>query len=228
LFWLLARRHASAAVLLSRDVLLTLSALFVAVMTVFSARAMEARYIAAIGIALIPAVIESALQLAPKLRQASRGLLLAGGIIYLAIPMAYGAFSVVGKIARTPAYRTGPSGLYNPLFATTDAKSPVAELTAGFNPDSDLWYLTEAFTAMDLPGRAIMQHADFLPVARLNQTFQTSKPLRIHLLLPPWFEQNGKGTAIRGEFLGAVNWSSTTVPGLNYVEWTATLVAVSN
>jgi hypothetical protein len=66
LFWLLARRHASAAVLLSRDVLLTLSALFVAVMTVFSARAMEARYIAAIGIALIPAVIESALQLAPK------------------------------------------------------------------------------------------------------------------------------------------------------------------
>jgi hypothetical protein len=228
LFWLLARRHASAAVLLSRDVLLTLSALFVAVMTVFSARAMEARYIAAIGIALIPAVIESALQLAPKLRQASRALLVAGGIVYLAIPMAYGAFSVVGKIARTPAYRTGPSGLYNPLFATTDARSPVAELTAGFNPDSDLWYLTEAFTAMDLPGRAIMQHADFLPVARLNQTFQTSKPLRIHLLLPPWFEQNGKGTAIRGEFLGAVNWSSTTVPGLNYVEWTATLVAVSN
>jgi hypothetical protein len=228
LFWLLARRHASAAVLLSRDVLLTLSALFVAVMTVFSARAMEARYIAAIGIALIPAVIESALQLAPKLRQASRALLVAGGIVYLAIPMAYGAFSVVGKIARTPAYRTGPSGLYNPLFATTDARSPVAELTAGFNPDSDLWYLTEAFTAMDLPGRAIMQHADFLPVARLNQRFQTSKPLRIHLLLPPWFEQNGKGAAIRGEFLGAGNWSSRTVPGMIYVEWTASLAAVSN
>jgi hypothetical protein len=228
LFWLLVRRHASAAVLLSRDVLLTLSALFVAVMTVFSARAMEARYIAAIGIALIPAVIESALQLAPKLRQASRALLVAGGIVYLAIPMAYGAFSVVGKIARTPAYRTGPSGLYNPLFATTDARSPVAELTAGFNPDSDLWYLTEAFTAMDLPGRAIMQHADFLPVARLNQRFQTSKPLRIHLLLPPWFEQNGKGAAIRGEFLGAGNWSSRTVPGMIYVEWTASLAAVSN
>jgi hypothetical protein len=197
-------------------------------MTVFSARAMEARYIAAIGIALIPAVIESALQLAPKLRRASRALLVAGGIVYLAIPMAYGAFSVVGKIARTPAYRTGPSGLYNPLFATTDARSPVAELTAGFNPDSDLWYLTEAFTAMDLPGRAIMQHADFLPVARLNQKFQTSKPLRIHLLLPPWFEQNGKGAAIRGEFLGAGNRSSRTVPGMIYVEWTASLVAVSN
>jgi hypothetical protein len=73
-----------------------------------------------------------------------------------------------------------------------------------------------------------MQHADFLPVARLNQRFQTSKPLRIHLLLPPWFEQNGKGAAIRGEFLGAGNWSSRTVPGMIYVEWTASLAAVSN
>lgn len=228
LFWLLVRRHASPAVLLSRDVLLTLSALFVAVMTVFSARAMEARYIAAIGIALVPAAFESAFHLAPKTLRAARPLLLAAGIIYLAIPMAYGAFSVLGKIARTPAYRSGPSGLYNPLFATTDAMSPVAELTAGFNPDSDVWYLTEAFTAMDLPGRAILQHADFLPVARLNQTFQTSKPLRIHLLLPPWFEQNGKGAAIRGEFLGAGNWSSRTVPGMIYVEWTASLAAVSN
>jgi hypothetical protein len=228
LFWLLVRRHASPAVILSRDVLLTLSALFVAVMAVFSARAMEARYIAAIGIALIPAVIESAMQLAPKLRLAARALLLAGGIIYVAIPMAYGAFSVVGKIARTPAYRAGPSGLYNPLFATNNARPPIAELTATFNPQSDVWYLTEAFTAMDLPGRAIMQHADFLAVDALKGTFRTSKPMRVHLLLPPWFEQNGKGTAIRGEFLGAGGWSSSTVPGMNYVEWTASLVAVSN
>ena len=142
--------------------------------------------------------------------------------------MAYGAFSVVGKIARTPVYRAGPSGLYNPLFATSDARAPLAELTATFNPQSDVWYLTEAFTAMDLPGRAILQHADFLPVDALKRTFRTSKPMRVHLLLPPWFEQNGKGAAIRGEFLGAGNWSSRTVSGMNYVEWTATLTAVSN
>jgi hypothetical protein len=228
LLWLLVRRHSSPALLLSRDVLLTLAALFVAVMTVFSARAMEARYIAAIGIALIPAALESAFRLAPKLRRVNRALLLAGGIVYLAIPMAYGAFSVVGKIARTPAYHTGPSGLYNPLFATTDARTPLAELAAGFNPDSDVWYLTEPLTAMDLPGRAIMQHADFLPLAQLNQTFLASKPLRIHLLLPPWFEQNDKGKVIRAEFPQAKNWSSRVVPGMNYVEWTATLFPVGN
>ncbi|OLE11582.1 MAG: hypothetical protein AUG89_09390 [Acidobacteria bacterium 13_1_20CM_4_56_7] len=64
LFWLLTHRHSNPALLLSRDVLLTVSALFVAIMTVFSARAMEARYIAAIGIALIPAVLDSAFHLA--------------------------------------------------------------------------------------------------------------------------------------------------------------------
>src|SRR5205085_4968087 len=80
LFWLLTHRHSNPALLLSRDVLLTVSALFVAIMTVFSARAMEARYIAAIGIALIPAVLDSAFHLAPKLRRANRALLLAGGI----------------------------------------------------------------------------------------------------------------------------------------------------
>jgi hypothetical protein len=228
-YWLLGRRHSNPALLLSPDVLLTLSALFVAVMTIFSARAMEARYIAAIGIALVPAALESAFHVTPKTLRAARPVLLAAGIIYLAIPMAYGGFSVVGKIARTPSsYRTGPSGLYNPLFASTDARTPVAELTADFNPESDIWYLTEAFSALNLPGRAIIQHADFLPVARLNQTFQTSKPLRIHLLLPPWFEQNGKGARIRAEFPRAINWSSRIVPGMNYVEWTATLFSGGN
>ncbi|OLE11581.1 MAG: hypothetical protein AUG89_09385 [Acidobacteria bacterium 13_1_20CM_4_56_7] len=81
---------------------------------------------------------------------------------------------------------------------------------------------------MDLPGRAIMQHADFLPLAQLNQTFRASKPLRIHLLLPPWFEQNDKGAVIRAEFPQGKNWSSRVVPGMNYVEWTATLFPAGN
>jgi hypothetical protein len=126
------------ALLLSRDVLIMLSALFVAVMTVFSARAMEARYIAAFGIALIPAALEAAFDLGPKLRRLSRALLLCVAISYLAIPIAYGGFSIIGKIARTPTrYQTGPSGVYNPLFANTDGKSGLVEWTKGFNPTSD-------------------------------------------------------------------------------------------
>jgi len=218
------RRHGNPALLLSRDVLVTISAVFLAVMTVFSARAMEARYIAAIAIALIPAALECAFTVAPGFSRVSRGILLAAGICYLAIPIAYGGFSVAGKIARTPtAYRAGPSGVYNPLFASMDAASAAASLRADFDPASDLWYLTEPFTAMDLPGRVILRHADFLPTDKLIENFQTSKPVRVHLLLPPWFEQNGKGSIIRGEFLGATNWSSRTLPGMNYIEWTATL-----
>lgn len=229
LFWLLLRRHSNPTLRLSRDLLVTVSALFPGVMTIFSARAMEARYIAAIGIALIPAALESAFDLAPKFRPSIRGILLTAAACYLAVPMAYGALSVVGKIARTTStYRTGPSGLYNPLFASADAKSPLIELIADFKTDSDIWYLTEAFTALDLPGRVILRHADFLSAAGLSETFQTSKAIRVHLLLPPWFEQNGKGPLIRGEFSGARNWSSRILPEMSYVEWTATLPGHQN
>jgi hypothetical protein len=41
------------------------------------------------------------------------------------------------------------------------------------------------------------------------------------LLLPPWFEENGKGAIIRAEFVGANNWSSHVIGDMNYVEWTA-------
>jgi hypothetical protein len=226
LFWLLMRRQSDPAMLLSRDLLATVSVLFLAVMTIFSARAMEARYIAAIGIAVIPAALQAASSIAPKLSRIGRAVLWIAAVCYLAVPVAYGAVSVVGKIQRTPAnYQSGPSGLYNPLFANADAKSAVAKVKADFDVSADVWYLTEAFTAMDLPGRAILRHADFLPSDGLMQRFRTTKAIRVHLLLPPWFEENGKGAIIRAEFVGANNWSSEIVEGMNYVEWTALVPA---
>jgi hypothetical protein len=226
LFWLLMRRHSDPAMRLSRDLLATVSVLFLAIMTVFSARAMEARYISAIGIAVIPAALQAASSIAPKLSRMGRVILWIAALCYLALPIAYGAVSVLGKIHRTPAnYQSGPSGLYNPLFANADAKSAVARVKADFNVSGDVWYLTEAFTAMDLPGRAILRHADFLPADALKQRFRTTKAIRVHVLLPPWFEENGKGAIIRAEFVDAVNWSSKTIPGMNYVEWTAVVRA---
>jgi hypothetical protein len=222
LFSLLMRRHSDSAMLLSRDLLATVSALFIVVMTLFSARAMEARYIAAIGIAIIPAALQAACNTAPELSRIGRTVLWIAAVCYLAVPIAYGALSVVGKIQRTPAnYQSGPSGLYNPLFANADAKSAVAKVKADFNASADVWYLTEAVTAMDLPGRAILRHADFLPAEGLHQRFRTTKAIRVHLLLPPWFEENGKGAIIRAEFVGANNWSSHVIRDMNYVEWTA-------
>jgi hypothetical protein len=226
LFWLLMRRHSDPAMRLSRDLLATVSVLFLAIMTVFSARAMEARYISAIGIAVIPAALQAASSIAPKLSRMGRVILWIAALCYLALPIAYGAVSVLGKIHRTSAnYQSGPSGLYNPLFANADAKSAVARVTADFNVSGDVWYLTEAFTAMDLPGRAILRHADFLPADGLKQRFRTTKAIRVHVLLPPWFEENGKGAIIRAEFVDAVNWSRKTIPGMNYVEWTAVVPA---
>jgi len=226
LFWLIVRRHhQNEALLLSRNVFLTISAAFLAVITVFNGRALEARLIAAFGIALIPAALEIALQVCPRLSRVAHGFLYAAALCYLALPIAYGAVSVIGKIARTPAgYRSGPSGLYNPMFASSDAKSTIAQLAVDFQPDFDVWYLTEPITALDLPGRVIIRHADFLSAEKLNETFYTTQSVRVHLLLPPWFEQNGKGSIIRGEFPQASGWSSKTLSNMNYVEWTATLL----
>jgi hypothetical protein len=225
LFYLLLRRHPrSQASLLSRDVLLTISATFIAVMTVFYGRAMEARYIAAIGIAVIPAALESAIALAPSVGRTSRAILVLAALGYLVIPVFYGAFAVIGKVARTPSgYRPGPSGIYNPLLSTTDSRSVIAALTADFNQDSDVWYLPEPLTALDLPGRVIIRHSDFLSADKLKEPFYTTRPVRVRLLLPPRFEENGKGATIRGNFPQASLWTSKAIPGMNYVEWTATL-----
>ncbi len=218
LFWVLVRRHSNPALSLARDVLLAVSVLFIAVMLVFSARAMEARYIAAIGIAMLPAAFEAAWSL--PLRRPAKALMAGVAIAYVFIPIAYGA---VGKVHRTPPFRAGESGLYNELLATTDARTPLSNLISDFDPRSDLWYVTEPLTAMDLPGRAIIRHADFLPREKLRESFHASQPMRVRLLLPARFEQSGKGQIIRANFPDAVGWSSQAVPSLNYVEWIGTL-----
>ena len=72
-------------------------------------------------------------------------------------------------------------------------------------------------SALDLPGRAIVVHADFTDLAALRKmAFQTSRPIRVHALLPPRFESNGKGDAIRSSFLHAGPWRHEPLPGSEY------------
>jgi hypothetical protein len=87
-----------------------------------------------------------------------------------------------------------------------------------------MWYLVEPLTALDLPGRAIVRHADFIDIAVLRRDrFVTSRRMRVHVLLPPRFENNGKGEAIRASFPQADGWVRREIPGAEYVSWTATL-----
>jgi hypothetical protein len=224
LLWLLVRSSREEAVLVARYVFLTAFGSFVLVTTVYGARAYEARYVSAIGIMLIPIVFHSAHELWPRASMRIRVVLILTGVFYIAIPMAYGAAAVVAKVRRTPTYTTGPSHFYNPLLADTDARAVVNELTEGFVSSTDVWYLTEPISALDLPGRAIIRHADFLSPDELRRDrFCTNRPVRMRLLLPPSFEQNGKAQVIMDSFGEAQNWHRATVAGANYVLWTAEL-----
>ena len=132
--------------------------------------------------------------------------------------------SVFAKIWRYPAdYRPAPSGVYNPLLAQSDAASVVDQLRRIYVPATDLWYLVEPVSALDVPGRTILRHADFTPIEDLREHFLTSRRIRVHALLPPRFEQNGKAEAIRGSFPQATGWTRQQVTGSEYDAWTTVL-----
>jgi len=72
----------------------------------------------------------------------------------------------------------------------------------------------------------VIRQADFQPQEQLRrEVFRTSVPLRILVLLPRHFEQNGKGVAIRSSFVQAKTWAKLETPGCSYIRWAAELEA---
>ena len=223
LFWLLTRPSKRDSMVLSRLLFLLTFVAFIGTMSVFWARALEARYISAIGIALIPGTVEAAAAMWPKASRITREALVIAALFYIAIPMGYGAVAVIGKVQRTSAYKSGPSGFYNPLFADTDASAPLRTLEAHFG-SQDIWYLPDPITGIDLRGRVILRDPDFLSEDRIRkESFHTSSPVTVRMLLPPKFEENGKGRIIRDSFPQALGWKRNEIPGANYLEWSAKL-----
>ena len=83
-----------------------------------------------------------------------RTLLAAAACAFVLVPFVYGIVSVFAKTWRYPAgYLPAASGIYNPLLAQHDAASAVRALARDFNSSTDVWYLTDPLTALDLPGR---------------------------------------------------------------------------
>ncbi len=185
-----------------------------------------ARHMSSAGMAMLPLALEQGLRCwRPVPGGRTRRFLLAGGFLYVLIPLVYGYLSVFGKIIRTPEdYVLGPAHVYNPTFATTDVDAVRRRLLADFNSAHDIWYLTDPMTALDLPGREIVRHADFEDGGILKmEHFTTRLPLRIKALLPEHFETNGKGEIIRTSFAGAGPWRRQAVEGSDFILWTATL-----
>lgn len=218
-------RHRGSRPELARALLAASLACMLLVWTLTTSVSIESRHLFSAGFAMLPLALAEGRDWYRTASPPARGLLAASACVFVAAPMAYGVVSVFAKMMRYPGdYRPAASGIYNPLLAQHDAASVVGTLRATFDPAADVWYLVEPLSALDLPGRSIVRHADFTRVEELRgERFLTSRPLRIHALLPPRFEGNGKAAAIRDSFPQATGWSRSAIAGSEYDEWTTVL-----
>jgi hypothetical protein len=219
MLWLLFRPSVkNEAVSLLRSVFGCAFAVFLVLLTVDPWVDYEARFICVIGILLIPAVVQSAVELWPGVAIWTRLLLLVGGLFYIAWPMAYGPAQVLGRVYLAAGYKTGPSHLYNPELSRMNAGAAIKALTADFSPDTDVWCLPEPVTGLDLPGRQIVGILDH-DWGR-GDKYRASRPVRMRLLLPASDDENGQAQRIKGAIVGAQDLRERTVDSANYVLWT--------
>lgn len=185
----------------------------------------QTRHIAAGSIAILPFLIENSFDLWRTARRLLRIILLGAGIIYIALPLLSGVPSVRIKALRAINYKAGPSGIYNPCVTFNDMAGIRDRLMKDFSPENDIWYLAGPATPLlDLPGRMIMNYAEYKDADTLRRTkYMGGSGLRIHALLPPEFEKDKRGEAIRNSFEKAGEWKKEEIEGCNPILWKTVL-----
>lgn len=219
---------ARSAESLAITVLLVSVCCLVLVWTISAGASFEARHVATASMAVLPLALQAGFARFRSSRLATRALLVGAASCYVGLPLAYGVASVAGKVGRLGApYRVGPSGFASPVLASSDVRACLREATAGFDTRTDIWYLPEPISALDIgASRAIVVDADMTPIDKLRgHRFVTSVNRRVRALLPPSFEADGKGPLIRSSFPQARGWRDRAAPSCNYVVWDATLDA---
>ena len=225
LWWLLIRRESvDAAGLLARCVFVCSLGSIVSIWLVSNAVDHKPRHIATAAFAILPVVVNEARRRWPGLPAIGRGVVASAGVAYVCVPLAYGLVSVGAKVARFPRnYRPGPAHIYNPLLAETDLAGVRERLLSGTR-GSEIWYVPDPISALDLPGPAITTQADFQRLEELRAArYVTSRPLEVRALLIDKFAHDGKADAIRASFPQAGAWRMQAVPGSDYQLWTADL-----
>jgi hypothetical protein len=126
--------------------------------------------------------------------------------------------SVATKAVRQHGYITTGTGLYNPILAASNAQAAMAAARGHCLLPDAVWYIPEPLTSMEFAGRMVITAADF-------EALEYISALRFHgevpvcALMPPKFETNGKGAAIRNSFVDIGSWSHRVVPGAAYDLW---------
>jgi len=218
LAWLLARSQRPEERLATTTMMVTL-VLMIAAWIGSSAVSFETRHIAGAAIAALPAAIAIARRQWSSIGGSVRIWCLACGVAYVVIPWAiYGPVSVATKVFRQRGFVTTTTGLYNPLVSPRDARAAVARLNGACGIPDAVWYVPEPLTSLELSRRIVATHADFESLEELSSRHYRGA-VSICALLPPKFEGNGKGRAIRTSFIDIRTWTRREAPGSAYAVW---------
>jgi hypothetical protein len=185
----------------------------------------DARHVAMAGLGVLPLGLRAGLAQFRKSGPAMKVILAGTAAVFVFLPQVYGVLSVPVKVARyRHGYAAGMSGVYDPTFAASNVPACRAQLIKAFDAAHDVWYAIDPSTSLDLPGRVLIAHADFLDLDWLQKLhYQTTQPLVMHVLLPGRFEREGKGAVIRASFAGAGAWTERKDDECNIADWQAAI-----
>jgi len=131
-------------------------------------------------------------------------------VTYCFIPCVYSITAFFFKLKRVPvSYRAGPTGIYNPFLNSSDSRSVIDEIYSVIRDRSrDVIYVTDPQEWLDIDGRVICALADIIPQNEIKQSppMITSRPLRMVMVLPKHFENNGKDGLLRSKVPQARLW----------------------
>ena len=220
IYWLIAsKKTRSEASMLAITVFATGLISLLVVWIISLGASLEARHLAGCTLPLLPFVVAEV--------NGNRGLAhMLMAAVFIAAPLTYGPITLVPKIFRQKRVTPGSTGVYNATLATADVRPVLSFLSSVYDRNSDVWYLPDPVSSLDIHGRAVIRSAAFTEVPLLEaERFLNCKPMRALLLLSPDLERSGRADVIRHSFVNAEGWTVRPIPGSPYHLWITNLRA---
>ena len=218
LVWLvMSRKSRSEPAALAAVVFCSGVVALLAIWMVSSGASFEARHLAGCTLPLLPFVVSEV----NERRRLAHMLMLS---IFVVAPLAYGPITLPVKVFHQKRVIPGPSGVYNATLANSDVGLTLTFLRSMYSRNSDVWYIPDPVSSLDIPGRAVIRSAVFTDLPRLEaERFRNFKTMRALILLSPDLEKSGRADLIRHSFVNAEEWTVIPIPDSPYRLWISTL-----
>ena len=183
-----------------------------------------ARHVRPAALAALPWVVAALWQQRSSRAPRARALALAMAMLFIALPCAYGAATLLDKAlrrGRSDDPLVGATGVRLPLLGTgADARVFFRSVRGVAEGRASVLYVTAPDLALELADlRLIVRHADFTSVAQLGaERFHGCPVGGVIALLPRPFETSGKGELVRRSFVDVKRWRRVSLAGGSELE----------